>query len=95
MSIFTVIILIIAIRAIGNIGRSRRIRYTQKVRVCKHCHELIPYGASVCPFCHKDPGRDWVADRNMAPSALGEAIGSIFWGIILVVAAVMLLGLLA
>lgn len=94
MSIVTLIILIIAIRAIGNIGRSRRIRNTQKVRVCRHCHEFIPYGASVCPYCHKNPGRDWAADRDMAPSALGEVIGSIFWGFILLMAAVIMLGFL-
>ena len=56
MTFLTIIIIIMAIRALGNVERSSRIRNTQKIRVCRHCHEFIPYGASICPYCHNEPG---------------------------------------
>lgn len=95
MTFLTFIIIILALRAIGNVGRSRRLRNTQKIRVCRHCHEFIPYGASVCPYCHNEPGRDWTADREMDPSALGEVLGTLFWGAVLFIAVIILLGCLA
>ena len=95
MTFLTIVIIILAIRALGNVERSSRIRNTQKIRVCRHCHEFIPYGASICPYCHNEPGRDWTADREMGPSAFGEALGRIFWGMVLFIAVVMMIGCLA
>ena len=37
----------------------------RETRICQHCRQQIPYRATVCPYCRRNPGRDWRAENRV------------------------------
>ena len=63
------ILIVVFIVAIGWVllkgFRSDSKNERNEVKECRHCHNMIPYRASVCPYCHRDPGTDIRAEGRL------------------------------
>ena len=47
-------------------------------RRCRHCGQVIPYKASRCPYCLRNPGADWHAAGNVGRKSSGAIIAKWF-----------------
>lgn len=91
LNIFAVIMTILLFRGIFGFVMRHRGRRGAMIRRCRSCNSIIPYGASVCPHCGCDPGSDEVADFKTGKATIGDIIGTVFRGIIILLIAVFIL----
>ena len=91
LNIFAVVMTILLFRGIFGFVMRHRGRRGAMIRRCRSCNSIIPYGASVCPHCGCDPGSDEVADFKTGKATIGDIIGTVFRGIIILLIAVFII----
>lgn len=91
MGIFYIIFIVFVIRAVINAFSRGRRRRTAKIRVCQQCGMTIPYGAKKCPYCHGNPGFDYMSEIQTGKWFIKDVARLTFWSFVFMVALVVVL----